>query len=94
MPLIRKVPKRGFTSLFKKEYQIVNVGDLARAKTAVITLDVLEQNGLIKDKAKLIKLLGDGEIKTAVTVSAHAASKSAVDKIQSAGGKVEIVHAA
>ena len=92
-PLIRRFPKRGFTSIFKKEYQIVNLSDLARIKETNITLDLMEQKGLIKNKNKLVKILGDGEIKTAVSVQAHAASKKASQAITSAGGKIEIINA-
>ena len=93
-PLIRRIPKRGFSNLrFKKEYQIVNLKDLNRIKDPVITTQLLEQSGLIKDSQKLVKILGEGELKNPVTVQAHAFSKSAQDKIVNAGGKIEIVHA-
>lgn len=92
-PLIRRMPKRGFTSRFRKEYQIVNIDDLSRIKEATITLDILEQSGLIKDKNKLVKILGDGEIKNAVKIQAHAASCKAAEKIKSAGGEIEIIDA-
>jgi len=91
-PLIRKMPKRGFTSLFKKEYQVVNLRDLVKIKEASITLSLLQEKGLIKDKEKLVKILGEGEIKTPVTVSAHAFSKKAADAIKNAGGKIEVVN--
>ena len=90
-PLIRRMPKRGFTSNFKKVYQIVNLIDLARVKESVITLELLEAKGLIKNKLKLVKILGSGEMKTAVTVQAHAFSKKASEDITKAGGKVEII---
>lgn len=93
MPLIRRIPKRGFTSKFKKEYQIVNLDDLNRIKEPAITLDLLKDKGLIKDKDKLVKILGDGEIKNPITVWAHAFSKKAADKIRGAGGKLEVVNA-
>lgn len=92
-PLIRRTPKRGFTSQFKKEYQLVNLKDLARFKETNFTLEFLEAQGLIKNKQKLVKILGDGEIKGAVTVQAHAISKKAADKISAAGGKLELVNA-
>lgn len=91
-PLIRRIPKRGFTSIFKKEYQIINLSDLSRLKEQDITPELLEEKGLIKDKAKLIKVLGDGEIKTAVSVKAHAFSKRASAEIKNAGGKIEIIN--
>ena len=92
-PLIRRMPKRGFTSVNKKEYQIVNLSDLSRIKEASITLGLLEESGLIKDKSKLVKILGKGEIKAAITVQAHAFSKKASETIKNSGGKVEIVNA-
>ena len=92
MPLIRRIPKRGFINEFKQEYQIVNLDDLNRIRESTITLELLESNGLIKDKSKRVKILGDGEVKNAVMVQAHAFSKSAVDKIKNAGGKAEVVN--
>jgi large subunit ribosomal protein L15 len=93
MPLIRKIPKRGFTSRFRKEYQIVNLNDLSRIKESVITPALLKENGLIKDQAKLIKILADGQIKNAATIQAHAFSKKALEKIRMAGGKIEVINA-
>ena len=91
-PLIRRMPKRGFTNIFKKVYQIVNLRDLNKIKeTTNINLALLEEKGLIKDKAKLVKILGDGEIKSSITVQAHAFSKKAASIIQGAGGKAEVV---
>jgi len=92
MPLIRKIPKRGFRSKFKKEYQIINLDDLNRINQSLITLDLLEKEGLIKDKEKPVKILGEGQIKNSLTVSAHAFSKKAEEKIKAAGGKIEIIH--
>lgn len=93
MPLIRKIPKRGFRSQSKKEYQIVDIEQLSKIKEAQITPELLEAKGLIKDKNKLIKILGDGELKNAVTVSAHAFSGKAEEKIKAAGGKAEVINA-
>jgi len=93
MPLIRKIAKRGFTSNFRRVYQIVNLDSLSKIKEPLITLELLEQKGLIKDKAGLVKVLGGGEIKNPVTVQAHAFSKSASEKIKGAGGKPEIINA-
>ena len=92
MPLIRKIPKRGFTSKFKKEYQIVNIKSLNRIKEERITPELLEAKGLIKDKNKLVKILGDGEIKTPVVVLAHVFSNKAEEKIKGAGGRIEVVN--
>lgn len=91
-PLIRRIPKRGFVNPFKKEYQIVNLSALNKIKEASVTLDLLEKKGLIKDKDKLVKILGDGEIKNPLTIQAHVFSKGAADKIKNAGGKIEIIN--
>lgn len=92
MPLQRRVPKRGFTSPFKKEYQVVNVSDLEHLQ-AVTTVDpaVLREKGLIKKKGLPVKILGSGQLTRALQVSAHAFSKSAKEKIESAGGKVTVL---
>jgi large subunit ribosomal protein L15 len=92
MPLIRRIPKRGFTGRFKKEYQVVNLNDLKKIKDATISPDLLETKGLIRDKHKLVKILGDGDIGSAVVIQAHAVSKKAAEKIKNAGGKVEIIN--
>lgn len=92
-PLIRRIPKRGFNSRNKRVYQLVNLSDLSKIKETSVTLELLEQKGFIKDKAKLVKVLGDGEIKSALTIQAHAFSKSAQDKITQAGGKIELINA-
>nr|WP_281168581.1 50S ribosomal protein L15 [Thermodesulfobacterium hveragerdense] len=93
--LIRRVPKRGFNNVFKKEYEVVNVKDLAERfeANAVVDLESLRLKGLLKGKNKLVKLLGDGEIDKALTIKVHAVSKTAKEKIEKAGGKVEIVKA-
>lgn len=93
MPLIRKIPKRGFTSRDKLEYQIVNLGDLNRIKETTINPELLKNNGLIRDKDKLVKILGEGEIKNPLIIQAHAFSKKAADKITQVGGKAEILNA-
>src|SRR5207302_2718372 len=86
MPLHRRLPKRGFTNIFRTEYAVVNVGDLA-ALGKTITPEVLVKAGVCS-KNDLIKVLGDGELKSAVTVHAHKFSKSAEEKITKAGGTV------
>jgi len=91
-PLIRKMPKRGFVSNFKKVYQIVNLGDLNAIKETTITPLLLKANGLIRNESALIKILGNGSIKNAVTIQAHAFSKRASVEIASAGGKAEIIN--
>jgi len=91
-PLIRRMPKRGFVSNFKKVYQIVNLSDLNSIKETTITPLLLKVNGLIRDQSALIKILGNGSIKNALTVQAHAFSKRASVEIASAGGKIEIIN--
>ncbi|MCX5710851.1 MAG: 50S ribosomal protein L15 [Candidatus Omnitrophica bacterium] len=92
-PLIRKMPKRGFTSNFKKIYQIVNLRDLHKIKETTITPELLKVRGLIKDAAKPVKILGEGEMKAAVTITAHAFSRKAAENIIKAGGKTEVINA-
>ena len=92
MPLQRRIPKRGFTNIFHKEYSVVNLQDLeAMAGSDPITPEMLMQNGLIKNMKIGVKVLGMGELKAKLTVRAHKFSKSAVEKIQAAGGKVEVI---
>lgn len=91
-PLIRRFPKRGFTSKFKKEYQVVNLSDLERLKEAAVTPEILAAKGLIKDKAKLVKILGDGELKNPISVQAHAFSKRAQQEIEKSGGKIGLIN--
>jgi large subunit ribosomal protein L15 len=92
-PLIRRMPKRGFTSKFPKVYQVVNLERLAKISDAIITPELMLEKGLVKSKNKMIKILGDGEFKSAATIQAHAFSKSAQEKIKKAGGKFEVVNA-
>jgi large subunit ribosomal protein L15 len=89
MPLHRRVPKRGFTNIFKKEYAVVNLDRIAALGESAVTLGLLRNAGLA-GKHDLVKVLGDGELKTALTVQAHRFSKSAQEKITKAGGKIEI----
>ncbi len=92
MPLQRRIPKRGFTNIFRKEYAVVNIQDLeALAGTEPVTPEMLMQKGLIKDMKTGVKVLGTGELKVKLTVRAHKFSKSAVEKIQAAGGKAEVL---
>jgi large subunit ribosomal protein L15 len=90
MPLHRRLPKRGFTNIFRTEYQVVNLERLARLGESNITPEVMVKNGLA-GKNDLIKVLGDGELKSALTVQAHKFSKSAQEKIAKAGGKAELI---
>jgi large subunit ribosomal protein L15 len=92
MPLHRRLPKRGFSSPFPKEYAVVNVETLnAFAAGETVTPETLAAKGIIRAKREGIKVLGDGELKVALTVHAHAFSKSAQEKIVSAGGKAEVL---
>jgi large subunit ribosomal protein L15 len=92
MPLQRRLPKRGFTSLNKKVYVLLNMRDLeAFAADSVIDVEQLGMAGLVSDVKDGIKILGDGELTKALTVQAHKFSKSAVAKIEAAGGKAEVI---
>lgn len=92
MPLQRRIPKRGFTNIFRREYAVVNVGDLVQVGgNEPVTPELLIAKGLIKDLKAGVKILGDGELKTGLTVRAHKFSKTAMDKIQAAGGKAEVI---
>ena len=93
MPLQRRLPKRGFNNArFAKVYSIVNVSDLARFEAgSVVTPEVLLESGLIRQIRDGVKILGDGELTTALTVQAHAFSKAAAEKIEAAGGKAEVI---
>ena len=90
MPLHRRLPKVGFTNIFRKEYTVVNIDQLAALGESTITPDVLRKLGVIKSKHP-VKILGDGELTSALTVSAHKFSKSAQEKITKAGGKFEVL---
>lgn len=92
MPLQRRLPKRGFTNIFKKHYAIVNLGDLSmfNAGEAVNPKTLLDL-GIVKKMGDGLKILGDGELKSPLTISAHLFSKSALEKIRKAGGKAEVL---
>ena len=92
MPIHRRLPKRGFTNIFKKHVAIVNVRDLNRFDAgATVDETSLLQAGLLKGSRDGIKLLGQGEIKHALTVKLNAVSKAAREKIEAAGGTVEVL---
>lgn len=92
MPLQRRIPKRGFHNLFKTDYALINIKDLKRfGQDTVIDLEGLKKAGLVKGMKKKVKLVGDGEISQPVVVKVHRASKSATMKIESIGGKIEIL---
>jgi large subunit ribosomal protein L15 len=88
MPLHRRMPKRGFTNIFRTEYTVVNLDRLAETGENELTLEKFSELGLLRKKNGLVKVLGSGEIATAITVHAHKFSKSAQEKIEKAGGKV------
>ncbi len=88
MPLVRRVPKRGFTNLFRTEYAVVNLRDLGRVEGEEINPDNLQANGLVR-RGMLVKILGEGDVSGALKVKAHKFSKSAREKIEAAGGSCE-----
>lgn len=90
MPLHRRMPKRGFTNIFRVEYDIVNLDRLASLGVDTITPDVLRKAGIVSTKNR-VKILGTGELSSAITVHAHKFSKTAQDKITKAGGKFEVL---
>ncbi len=92
MPLYRRLPKRGFTNIFRKAYTIVNLDSLAGFEAgSVVDLEALKARGIVKNVKDGIKVLGDGDLKHALTVRANKFSKSAAEKIQKAGGVTEVV---
>jgi large subunit ribosomal protein L15 len=90
MPLHRRLPKRGFTNIFRTEYRAINLDRIAALGETNITPEVLVKNGLA-GKNDLIKVLGDGELKSAITIQAHKFSKSAQEKISKAGGRADLI---
>ena len=92
MPLHRRLPKRGFNNPFRKEYAVVNLDALAQFEPgASVTPENLREKRLVKKMKAGVKILGDGELKHAVNVRAHKFSKSAAQKIQDAGGTIEVI---
>jgi large subunit ribosomal protein L15 len=92
-PMIRRVAKRGFTSKFRTIYQIVNIEALSKLKADIITPQVLWEKNVVASRNVRVKILGQGEIKSAKNVQAHAFSKSAEEKIKKAGGTTEVINA-
>jgi large subunit ribosomal protein L15 len=91
MPLTRRLPKRGFTNIYRKEYAIVNVSALNELdEGTVVTAEVLRDHGLIKDARDSVKILGGGELTKKLTVAVDKVTGSAKEKIEAAGGKVEV----
>jgi large subunit ribosomal protein L15 len=92
MPIHRRLPKRGFTNIFKKQLVVINIRDLARFEAGTTVDDtLLRQAGLVKGAFDGVKLLGQGDIKHPITVKIHAISKTAREKIEAAGGTVEVI---
>lgn len=95
MPLHRRLPKRGFTNIFKKQYAVVNLGDLDRfAAGEKVTLELLMEKGLVKKRSgEGLKILAEGELKAPLHIAAEKFSKAALEKIQQAGGTAEVIPA-
>lgn len=91
MPLHRRLPKRGFTNIFRKEYAIINVGDLEKLDGDAFTPESLVASGAVKKLSSGLKILGNGELTRKISVKAHLYSKSALDKIQKSGGSAEVI---
>src|SRR5437868_12275620 len=91
MPLQRRIPKRGFTNPFRVEYALINIGDLERLGLAEVDVEKLLEAGAVKERKDGLKVLGDGELTKPVSVRAHKFSASAREKIEKAGGKVDVI---
>ncbi|MBM7583039.1 large subunit ribosomal protein L15 [Caldicoprobacter guelmensis] len=92
MPLTRRIPKRGFTNIFAKEYSEVNVGALEIFEPGtIVTPELLKEKGLIKKVKDGVKILGDGELTKSLIVKAHKFSRTAQQKIEAVGGKAEVI---
>ena len=91
MPLHRRVPKRGFTNIFRTEYDVVNLDQLEALfdKGATVTVDGLRERGIVSSRTALVKVLGRGDVTKALTVQAHKFSGKAAEKLAAAGGKAE-----
>jgi large subunit ribosomal protein L15 len=91
MPLHRRLPKRGFTNIFRKEYAIVNVGTLEKLEGDTFTPESLVASGVVKKQFDGLKILGSGELTRKISIQAHVYSKAALDKIEKAGGTAEVL---
>ena len=91
MPLHRRLPKRGFTNIFRTEYTVLNLSRIAEMEETELTHDRLRELGFLKRRNELLKILATGEITTAVTIHAHKFSKAAQEKIEAAGGKAVLI---
>ncbi|MGA2193705.1 MAG: 50S ribosomal protein L15 [Bryobacteraceae bacterium] len=94
MPLHRRLPKRGFTNIFKKKFAIVNLGRLEKLEGDTFNPDRLKELGLIQNLGEGLRVLGTGQLTRKITVEAHHFSKSALEKIQKAGGTAQVIGAA
>jgi large subunit ribosomal protein L15 len=94
MPLHRRLPKRGFTNIFKKQFAIINLGRLEKLEGDTFNADRLMELGAIKKVGDGLKILGTGQLTRKITVEAHHFSKSALEKIQKAGGVAQVIGAA
>lgn len=94
MPIHRRLPKRGFTNIFKKQFAIVNLGRLEKLDGDTFGVDRLVELGVIKKPGDGLKILGSGQLTRKITVEAHQFSKSALEKIQKAGGTAQVIGAA
>lgn len=91
-PLYLRLPRRGFTNIHRKEYAVVNLSDLNRFEEGtVVTPQLLAESGLVKKFKSGVKILGNGDVTVKLTVQANKFSQTAVDKIQAAGGKTEVI---
>ena len=90
MPFYRRIPKRGFVNPTRKEYAAVNLTDLVKLDVEIVTVELLREKGLVGQRES-VKVLGGGELGRALSVTAHAFSQSAREKIEKAGGKAEVV---
>ncbi len=93
MPLHRRLPKRGFTNIFKKQFAIVNLGRLETLEGDSFNADRLMELGVVKKLGDGLKILGSGQLTRKITVEAHHFSKSALEKIQQAGGTAQVIGA-
>ena len=92
MPLVRRIPKRGFTNIFRQTWTIVNLRDLNRFPAeAIVDKEALQEAGLVKSRVKRIKLLGQGEVTVPLVVKVQAVSSQARSQIEAAGGRVEVI---
>ena len=92
MPLYRRLPKRGFNNIWGTEYTVLNVSDLAGFEAGTeVTPQLLAECGMVKQVKDGLKILGGGELSNSITVKAHKFSKTAVEKIEAAGGKAEVI---